>query len=147
MALVIGLGGYATYQRLGWQREEVKFAQYRADVEAAAATARVKAAQEAARQALNAQEALDALQTRHAQLGARYVRLRDAAASGGGVPGLSTAAASLGSCPGKHIEPDATARFLAAVESAIAGVLEAGDREIAKYVQLWALQQKNATAR
>ena len=147
MALVIGLGGYATYQRLGWQREEVKFAQYRADVETAAAAARVKAAQEAARQALNAQEALDALQTRHAQLGARYVRLRDSAASGGGVPGLSSAAPILSTCPGKHLEPDATARFLAAVESAIAGVLEAGDGEIAKYVQLWALQQKNATAR
>lgn len=145
LLLALALGGYAAVQRLGRQQVEAEFAQFRADVQAEAAAASVRAAQEAARRAQNAQETIDALQARNAALSARYKRLRDAKPSPGGVPDLSTAAPVLSSCGPKHIEPDATARFLGAVESALIGILEAGDAEIAKYVQLWALQQKNAS--
>lgn len=137
------LAGFAAVQhtRLQWCKAE--FAQFRADVESAAAAAKVKNAQEAARRALNAQEVLSDLQTRYDALSARYSRLR-AGSGGRRVPDLASAAPILSAgCP-KPDQPDPTARFLGEVEGRITAILEQGDREIAKYVELWQLGVKNS---
>jgi hypothetical protein len=60
------------------------------------------------------------------------------------VPSLPDAAPSLSACPGKPDQPEPVAGFLAQVEGRVTAILEAGDREIAKYVDLWKLEQANA---
>lgn len=142
-AALVATGLYAAVQRLAKEQVKAEYAQFRADVESEAAAARVRAAQEAARHAQNAQETLDALQTRYDALNARYRVLRSSAGSGP-VPSLSSAAPSLAACPGSPDQPDPAARFLAEVEGRVAAVLEAGDRELAKYRELWELQEKNS---
>ncbi len=121
---------YAAVQHIGWQATKAEYAQFRADVESESAKAQVAAAQEVARHAQNAQEVLDDLQTRHAALGARYASLRASAGSRpvSAVPG---AAPSPGACPGSAAESDALVRCLTAAEW--------GDRELAKYAELWKL--------
>lgn len=137
------LAAFAAVQHTRLQWTQAEFAQFRANVEREAAAARVRNAQEAARRAQEAQEALDALQNRYAALNARYGRLR-AGSSGGGVPDLAAAAPIFSAgCP-KPLEPDPAARFLAELEKGLAGIMEEGDREIAKYVQLWGLARRNA---
>lgn len=143
-AAMLALGSYAAVQHLGWKLEKANFAQFRAEIASAAAEAEVRNAQEAAREAHNAQEVLDGLQTRYAALSRSYGLLRANPASSGGVPSLSSAAASLGACPGNSEKPDSTTRRLAELEGRILSVLEAGDRELGKYRQLWELQEKNA---
>ena len=123
--------------------EKAAFAQFRADTERLGAEAKVKAAQEATRHALDAQEALDDLQTRYVALGARYAVLRsNLNSSSGRVPDLASAAPSLGACPGDAQKPDAAARRLADLEGRVVTLLEAGDRELAKYRELWDLTEK-----
>ena len=136
-------GLYAAVQRLEKERVKAEYAQFRADVETEAAKAKVRNAQEAARQAQNAQEVLSDLQSRYAALNARYRVLR-ANASSRPVPALSEAAPILSACPGEPSQSDASARFLGEVESRVTAILEKGDGEIAKYVQLWKQQEKNS---
>ena len=118
--------------------EKAEFAQFRADVDRLASEAKVKNAQEAARQAQNAQEVLGDLQTRHDALSARYDRLR-ARPGSSPVSALPGAAPSPGPIASDPQQPDPDARCLA--------VMEAGDREIAKDVELWRLEQENSAAR
>jgi multidrug efflux pump subunit AcrA (membrane-fusion protein) len=137
---LIATGVYAKVQTVRMEEAKAEYAQFRADVESEAAKAKVAAAQESLRQAQAAQEVLSDLQTRYAALNARYGRLR-ASSGSGPVPSLSAAAPSLGSCPDGA---DAAARLLAEVESLVIPILEEGDRELAKYGELWELQQKNS---
>jgi len=130
--------------RVRWIKSE--FVTYRAEIERQIAENKVRNAQEVARQALNQKEALDALQGRFNALNARYKRLRDSA-SPSGVPALSSAAPVLSACPGDVGKPDSLAGRLEQMESAVLGILEKGDREIAKYVELWRLQKRNADGR
>ena len=127
--------------RIRWVQAD--YLAYRAEIERQVAESKVRNAQEQARQALNQKEALDALQGRFNALNARYKRLRDRA-SAAGVPALSSAAPIISSCPGNDGKSDAASKFLGEVESRIVGILEQGDKEIAKYVELWKLQQRNA---
>lgn len=143
-AALIATGLYAAVQRLGWQSCKAEFSQFRADIESEAAKAKVKAAQDEARHAQAAQEVLDDLQTRYAALSARYSRLRANSGSPNTVPSLSSAAQVLSTCAGESGQSDANARFLAEVESRVTAITEAGDREIAKYRELWELQLKNS---
>lgn len=140
---IAALGVFGAVQTGRLDHEKAAFALFRAETAKVAAEAQARNAQERAREAQNATEVLSDLQTRHAALGARYVKLRDGSGSGR-MPDLASAAARLGSCGPKSLQPDPTARFLGTLESEITGILEAGDLEIAKYVELWALQQKNA---
>ena len=134
------LTAYAATQHIGWQNTKAEYAQFRADTERLAAEAKVKNAQEAARHAQDAQEALDDLQTSYDALNARYASLRRSSPGRGGVPGLASAATSLSSCP--VAQPDAASGRLADLEARVVTILESGDREIAKYRQLWELEQK-----
>ena len=143
-AAFAALGIFAAVQTGRLASEKTEFAQFRADVATQAAAARVRNALEVARINANATEVLSDLQTRHAALSARYQRLR-ANPGSSGVPPLAAAAPILSSCDPKHLQSDAAARFLGALEGEINGILEAGDGEIAKYVQLWGLDVKNST--
>ena len=142
-AALVVVGIFAKVQTVRVAEIKAEYAQFRADVESEAAKAKVRHAQEAARQAQNAQEVLSDLQTSYAALNARYRVLRTSAGSSP-VPALSSAAASLGSCPGSDVKPDANARFLAEVEIRVTEILEVGDRELAKYRELWELQLRNS---
>lgn len=133
-AVFIALSGYAAVQHIGWQASKAEFAQFQAATEKLAAEAKVRNAQEAAQQARNAQEALDDLQTRNAALSARYAILR-ARPGGSGVPQAGTGPALPSPVAGSPVESDADARCMAA--------LEWGDEELAKYAELWRLQEKN----
>ena len=119
--------------RLKWVQAE--YATSQASVAKEAADAKVAAARQEALHAINAQEAIDALQTRHDALSARYAVLR-ARPAGGTVPALPGAPASPGPSPGSAEVSDATTRCLAA--------LEWGDGQLAKFAELWRLQQANA---
>ena len=143
IALIV-TAGYAAVQRLQKEQCRAEFAQFRAEVETAAAKAKVKNAQEAARQAQNAQEALDGLQIRLNAISAASERLRRTNAGSRPVSALSSAATSLSTCAGDAGKPDAVARRMDHIEGAINKVLEFGDKEIAKYVELWKLQQANS---
>lgn len=140
VATLIATGLYATVQHLEKEAVKTEFAQFRADTESEAAKAKVAAAQEASRQAQNAEGVISDLQTRYVALNARYRVLRDNDGSGP-VPALSTAAASLGSCPDGG---DAATRLLAEIESRVTAITETGDKEIAKYRELWELQLRNS---
>lgn len=144
VAAIVGLGIYAAVQRLEKENCKAEFAQFRADVESEAAKAKVKAAQEAAQQAQHAQEALDDLSTRNAALSARYERLRNSKPDSGQVPSLSSAAPSLGACRGEPNQPDPLIGRLDEIEGRFLAVLAKGDTEIAKYVELYRLEQENA---
>ena len=137
------LGAYAAAQHIGWKMEKAAFAQFRADTDRLGAEAKVKAAQETTRHALDAQEALDDLQTRYVALGARYAVLRSNHNPGGSrVPDLASAAPSLGACPGDAEKPDSPTRRMADLEGRVVTILEAGDKELAKYRELWELTEK-----
>lgn len=136
---LIGMALYAKVQNLGWQHCQAEYAQFQADVESEAAKAKVAAARESLRRSENAQEVLSALQTRYAALDARYRVLRSSAGSGP-VPALPDAAPSAPTITTG--QPDAASRPVPQ-ESCLAA-LEAGDRELAKYRQLWNLQLKNS---
>jgi uncharacterized protein YukE len=140
---MLGLGAWGGLQSLRLRECKAEFAQFRADTERLGAEAKVRAAQELAQHAQHAQEALDDLQTRHDALSARYASL-SARPGGRRVPSLPDAAPSLSTCPGKPDQPEPVAGFLAQVEGRVTAILEAGDREIAKYVELWKLEQANA---
>ena len=141
---LIATGVYAKIQTVRMEEAKAEYAQFRADVESEAAKAKVAAAQESTRRALAAQGVLDDLQTRYDALNARYRVLRSSAGSGP-VPALSAAAPSLSACPAVPNQPDPIAGRLDDLEGRFLAVLETGDREIAKYRELWDLQKKNAT--
>lgn len=142
-ASFVALGLYAAVQRLEKERAEVALEQFKAVTEREAAAAKVAAARQEALQAMHAQEVLDGLQTRYAALDARYKRLR-ADADSRPVPTLSDAAAILGPCPFDISKPNPAPGFLAEIEGRVTSVLEEGDRELAKYRQLWELQLRNS---
>lgn len=137
-ALVI-TGLYAAVQRVEKNQIKAEYAQFIADVESEAAKAKVAAAQEAARRAQNAQEVVSDLQARFDALNSRYRILRTSSGSGT-VPALSSSATSIAAC--SCGQPDAAPRFVP--EGRCLAALEAGDREIAKYRELWRLQEKNS---
>jgi uncharacterized protein YukE len=141
---MLGLGAWGGLQSLRLRECKAEFAQFRADTERLGNEAKVRAAQELAQHAQHAQEALDDLSSRNAALSASYERLRTFNSAGRRVPRLPDAAPSLSTCPGKPEQPDAVAGFLAALEGRVTAILEAGDREIGKYVELWKLEQANA---
>ena len=143
-AALIATGLYAATQRIAKEQVKSEFAQYRAEVESAAAASRVRAAQEAARQAHASQEALDALQTRYAALDRRYRVLRTSAPGTVPVPSLGSAATLLGSCPPVPGQPDPDIGRLDALEAGILEITAKADRELAKYVELWRLDQAKA---
>ena len=122
---------------------QAEFKTYQAEIEKQVAENKAKAAQESARMAHNATKALDDLQVRLTALGARYKRLRDSRSTPA-VPALSDAASLFGSCPGNPSQPDTVAESLGRLEAGVLGILEAGDAELAKYAELWKLQQKNS---
>jgi hypothetical protein len=140
----VALAGYAAVQHIGWKSCQADYAQFRADVESEAAKAKVRNAQEAASQAQHAQESLDDLQARNATLAAAYERLRHAKPGGRPVPSLSSAAPSLGACPGQSGQPDPAIGLLDQIEERVLAVLAKGDAEIAKYVELYRLEETNA---
>lgn len=138
------LAVYAAAQRAGKEHYKAELAQYRADVESEAAKDKVRAAREAAQQALNAQGAIDDLQARNAALSAAYERLRHAKPRSSPVPAVPAAPAVLGPVARSDVESDADARCVAKSEAIILGVLEAGDKELAKFTELYRLEQANA---
>jgi uncharacterized protein YukE len=144
---MLGLGAWGGLQSLRLRECKAEFAQFRADTERLGAEAKVRAAQELAQHAQHAQEALDDLSSRNAALSASYERLRTLNSTGRRMPRLPDAAPSLSACPGKPDQPEPVAGFLAQVEGRVTSILEAGDREIAKYVELWKLEQRNSAQR
>ena len=136
------IGIYAAAQHMLYVNCRADFAQFRADVQAATAKAEAQNALERARLSANAAEAVNDLQTRLDRADARYASLRAKSGGSGSLPALSSAASSLSACPAG--QPDAATRFLGSVESEVTRILEAGDRELAKYRELWALEIKNA---
>lgn len=141
-AAMLSLGAYAAVQHLGWKLEKANFAQFRAEVVAISAENEARTAQQASEHERNAREAIDDLQTRYDALGARYDRLRRPAA--GNSPSLPTTtdpADALGA--GLNGQPDPATGCLAQALS----ILELGDREIAKYRELWELEVRNAKPR
>ena len=147
VAAIAGLGIYAAVQRAEKEHVKSQFAQFRADVESEAAKAKVAAARQEALQAKHAQEALDDLQTRLDRLNRAYAGLRDSKPSSRPVPRLSSAATVLSACPGVAGQPDPTIAALDGIEERVLAVLAEGDREIAKYVELYRLEQANAANR
>jgi len=143
VAALAAVSLYAASQKIAKEHVQAELAQFRADVESEAAKAKVAAAQQEALQAKHSEEVVSDLQNRLDAANARYARLR-ASSGSSTVPALSTAAPSLSACPGNSGESDANARFLAQVEERVIAITEAGDREIAKYRELWELQQKNS---
>ena len=137
--LVLALGVQEV--RVRWIKSD--FETYRVNIEKAVADNKTKAALETARMAQNASESLQALQTRLDRLNRAYSVLRKRG-SAPAVPALSSAAPDLSSCPGNDGKPDALAKSLERVEEGVLGILEEGDRELSKYVELWKLQQQNA---
>ena len=135
------LASYAAVQHIGWSLTKAEYATFQAAVAKEAADAKVRNAQIAAGHAQAAQEVLDDLQTRYAALNARYASLRQSASPGGSpVPALSDPSATPGPSPAG--QPDTAARCVAETLA----VLEIGDRELAKYRELWELGQRNAQA-
>jgi len=134
-AALIATGIYAKVQTVRLGQKEAEFAQFRADVESEAAKSKVAAAQEAARQAQAAEEVLSDLQVRYVALNARYRVLRSGAGSGP-VPALSHPPPGVGPIAIGPVESDADARCVA--------VIEEGDRELAKFRELWELQLRNS---
>ena len=133
---LVATGVYAKVQTVRMEEARAEYAQFRADVESEAAKARVKNAQEQARMAQNATEALSDLQVRHDTIAARYERLRKS--GGGSMPPCPSATGSPGPVAGGPVEPDPIARCL--------GILEKGDRELAKFRDLWLLDRANAAS-
>lgn len=140
-AALVATGLYAATQRLEKEHVKAEYAQFRADVESEAAKAKVAAAQEAARRSDNAQEVLSDLQNRFAALNARYRVLRSSAGSGT-VPAIPISPPGTQAC--SCGQPDPAPRLVAESEGRCLEVIEAGDRELAKYRELWLLQEKNA---
>ena len=134
-AALIATGIYAKVQNLEKQQAETNLAQFRADVESEAAKAKVAAAREALRHAENTTEVISGLQTDNAALRARYDRLR-ASAGSRTVSAIPGASGQPSACPGGTVESDTLTRCLAATEW--------GDRELAKYAELWKLWRQNA---
>jgi len=126
---------YAATQKIAKEHAQAELAQFRADVESEAAKAKVAAAQQEALQAQHSEEVVSDLQTRLDAANARYASLR-ARSSGSPMPALPDAPASPGSCPRSPEQPNALAGCLQA--------LQWGDGELAKYAELWKLQQKNS---
>lgn len=99
----------------------------------------VQEATERARIAHNAQETLDALQTRLTALDARYRVLRNTT-----TPSLVEATGIAEACPGEPSKPNPAVGQMELLERGIEEILKLGDKEIAKLVEIWELQQKNA---
>lgn len=97
-------------------------------------------ATERARIAQNSTEALDALQSRYAALESRYRVLRSKPAA----PSLVEATGILQTCPGESGKPNPAVGQVERLEAGIERLVEFGDREISKYVELWELQQRNS---
>lgn len=127
--------------RVRWIKSD--FEAYRVEIERQVAQNRLQNAQEQARIERNGKEALDALQTRYAALNARYRVLRKSSSA----PRVPSAVEALGiaqSCPGEPDKPNPAVGQVERLERGVEEILEFGDREIAKYVELWKLQQENA---
>jgi hypothetical protein len=137
--LMLGIGIQEV--RIRWVKSD--FQTYQLNIEKQVADNKTKAALETARMAQNASDSLQALQTRLDRVNRAYSLLRKRGGSPA-VPALSSAAPDLSSCPGNDGKPDALAKSLERVEEGILGVLEEGDRELSKYVELWKLEQQNA---
>jgi hypothetical protein len=127
--------------RVQWVKSEFK--DYKAEIERQVAENKVKAAQEQARMAANATKALDDLQARLDSVNRSYRLLRDRRGSPA-VPTLADAAGLAQSCPGESGKPNPAVGRMGILEAEIEGILRLGDSEIAKYVELWRLAQRNA---
>lgn len=142
LVLIAGLALSVAVQeaRVRWIKSE--FQAYRLEIERQVAENKAEAALEAARMAHNARKAVDDLQTRLDSLRRSYRVLRDSR-SAPAVPSLAESTGVLESCPGEPDKPNPAVGRLEQAERGIEAILEAGDREIAKYVELWRLNQAN----
>ena len=134
-AALVAMGLYAAVQRIEKEHAKAELAQFKADVESEAAKAKVRNAQEALSQAQASEEVVSDLQTRNAALSRAYASLR-ASSSSRPVPPIPPAPPSPGSCPGSPQQPDPTIGCLQAIQF--------GDEQLAKFAELWRLQEKNA---
>jgi hypothetical protein len=137
--LMLGIG--IQEARIRWVKSD--FETYQLNIEKAVAQNRLQNAQEATRIERNGKEALDALQSRYAALNRSYKRLRDRSRTDR-VPDLPATLGIAQSCPGEPGKPNPVAGQVGKLEEGIEGIIEFGDGEIAKYVELYRLQQKNA---
>ena len=135
-AALVAMGLYAAVQRIEKEQAKAELVQFKADVESEAAKAKVRNAQEALRQAQASEEVVSDLQTRNAALSRAYASLRRTNPGSGGVPTLPQAPPSPGACPGSPQQPDPSIGCLQAIQF--------GDEQLAKYAELWRLQEKNA---
>jgi hypothetical protein len=132
LGLLVAAVGY-----LNWRLESCKKGaeEYRISVEALGKAQEMETARIIKEREKAAQEAQNALQTRLTDLASKYAAARRQLRDKPGpesVPTLASAAPVL--CPG----PDAElAGRLADLEGRILALTEAGDRELAKYRQLW----------
>ena len=134
-AALVAMGIYAAVQRVEKEQAKAELAQFRADVESEAAKAKVRNAQEALGQAQASEEVVSDLQTRNAALSRAYASLR-ASSGSRPVPHIPQAPTSVSACPGSPQQPDTLAGCLQAIQF--------GDEQLAKFAELWRLQEKNA---
>ena len=133
---LVATGVYAKVQTVRMEQAKAELAQFRADVETEAAKNAGRNAQKAAEQAQNATEVLSDLQVRYVALNARYRRVRDAGPSTLHLPSLPGPAPGPSPVSGGDEVANADARCVAA--------LEWGDKELAKFRELWDLWGRNA---
>lgn len=141
--LVLALLAAVGIQELRVRSVQSQFGAYRTQIEKQVAENKTKAALETARMAHNQTKALDALQVRLTAAESRYKRLRDSRSTPA-VPSLATVTGIAETCPGEPDKPNPAVGQMERIERGIEAILELGDREIAKYVELYKLQQENA---
>lgn len=130
-------------QELRVRSVKAEFLAYQTAIEKQVAENKTKAALETARMAHNAQKAVDDLTTRLTSLDRAYRVLRDRRSTKP-VPSLAESTGIAQTCPGEPDKPNPAVGRLESLEAGIESILEAGDREIAKYIELWELQKRNA---
>jgi hypothetical protein len=144
LVLVAALAVAVLIEEIRIRSIKADFSAYKVEIERQVAQNRLKNALEQARIERNGKEALDALTNRYAALNARYRVLRQSSSA----PRVPSAVEALGivqSCPGKPDQPNPAVGQVERLERGVEEILEFGDREIAKYVELWKLQNQNAT--
>ena len=138
VVLAGGLGIAYKLKSGSYDRLQASYEAFKAKVASEGKLAEERYKAELARQERVAHERYAALQKSHSDIESRYRRLRDNPSSGP-VPPLSSAAPGLSACAPN--DSDAVARRLAQLETGILELSEWGDKEIAKYVELWTWAQ------
>jgi hypothetical protein len=129
---VAALWGHGYFK--GSSSKQAAFDAYRADIEAQVAIQRAKNDETVKRHQRDARTAQNDLKTRLSHINDAYSRLRDSAAR---MPSLAATVSGASACP----EPQ-LAGTLERLETGVIGILERGDKELAKYQTLWELTNK-----